>query len=155
MRIITGAMPFAAEFQPALKNHGRFLNVFDETDDGLFALDTNKNGLCVFSYASAGGIRCALHSAAVKLGVAPAALKPAVCVLWPMTFIDAPDSCLGISESAFDFDCCHKAGRKRKTISPALLASVGELFGEGASRALAAAAKNGLRRAQIPVGDGR
>lgn len=153
MRIITGAMPVAAAFQPALKIRGGFQNVFDETDDGLFALDTDANGLCVFAYASGGGIRCALHSAALLLGVSPVSLKPAVCVLWPMTFTDVPDSRLTISENAFDFDCCRKpGGKKRRTIAPALLESVADLFGEGAKKALVAAAKNGLRRARIPVG---
>lgn len=152
MRAMIGAMPAAAGFCPTLSAPDGFRNVFDEIEDGLFCIDTHENGLCVFAYRSRGHLRCALHSAAEKLGVPPATIKPSVCVLWPLMLSEPPGRLLSIADDALRFPCCGpRSGEGRRGVSEALLESVDALFGPAAGRELSRSARRGLCRTRISV----
>lgn len=156
MKAIIGVMPLLAEFCPALKARAGFANVFEEVDGGGYCIDTDEKGLCVFAYVSNRKIRCSVHSAARKLGLAPSALKPFVCTLWPLALSEAPGRCLSVCEDARSFHCCRGRGESRgKTVAGALLGGIGDLFGEAARREVIRASGRGLRRTVIHPGRGR
>ncbi len=149
---IIGMMPAAGRYRPSLLSaNGAPANVFEETDDGLISIDTDDEGLCVFAYEAGGGaLRCSLHSAALDLGLSPAAVKPSACTLWPLALGGADDRLLTICEDATDFHCCTDRPRGGgKTIAPALLESIEQLYGRDARRRLALAARSGQRRVAI------
>lgn len=150
MEAIIGAMPIAAEFCPTLESRDGFANVFDETEGGVFCIDTDENGLCVFAYRSARGVSCSLHSAALRLGTPPSSVKPSSCVLWPLSLSEPPGRWLSICDDALTFDCCKpRKGKRTRTVSASFIESVGEVFGTDARAKLTTAADKGLGRTRI------
>ncbi len=56
--------------------------------DRRYTIDKKENGDCFFTYRDSSGLlRCGIHSAALKLKVEPASLKPLPCSVWPVRFI--------------------------------------------------------------------
>ncbi len=132
MKTIIGALPLAAEFRPELSENG---NVFDEEEPGLFSIDKDDNGDCVFSYRSGGKMLCALHSAALKAGLPPHNLKPTSCTLWPLSLSEPPDAMLSICDDAYDFHCVNRCKKQAEAFAPALAASIKAIFGPEAQNA--------------------
>ena len=66
---IIRVLPEAAKFCPQLLVDGGYDNIFEEEEHGLFSIDTNEDGVCVFAYWSHDRIHCSLHTAAMNLGL--------------------------------------------------------------------------------------
>jgi hypothetical protein len=151
MRTIIGALPLAAEYCPWLKTRTGYENVFDETERGLFAIDTHDDGLCVFAYHCDSGIRCSLHTAAVQIGTSPHLVKPYACTLWPLVMREPPYAALSICDDAFRFPCNRTSRKKDDVISPEILYSIEMLLGADACAKIVKAASKGLRRTRVPL----
>ena len=149
MRTVIGMLPYAAEYCPSIREGGDYANIFEETEDGLYSLDTDEHGLCVLAYRSEAGVRCALHSAALCRGISPSSVKPLACTLWPLTLSEASNAHLAICGDALAFTCTRSRIRQRRAISPAILQTIGELFGEKARSEVSRAAAKGLRMVRI------
>lgn len=147
MNTIIGALPLAARYCPGLENEDGFDNVFDEVERGVFAIDTHENGLCVFAYQCHAGIRCALHSTALEIGLSPHLLKPSSCTLWPLVMRPPPDAALSICDDALQFPCNRKV--KAVRISPELLDSLEKLLGAAACGQILKGAQAGHKRVNI------
>jgi hypothetical protein len=123
---IVGFMREAARFCPGLRKARRYTNVFEKTPDGLFAIDTNDEGLCVFDYKSRGLVRCSLHTIEKRLGMPLGSIKPAVCILWPLTFADDGRT-LTLTTNALSYRCCTRRKRASQVLSPALASTIAHI----------------------------
>lgn len=140
---LTGMLAEAARFAPHLRSHGDLQHPFDRTDDGLFAMDTDEDGLCVAAYHDErGAVRCSLHSAALDMNLPPEQCKPQCCWLWPVSVARSPEGTyVSVSSDVYAFTC----NRRRRGRRPALHPDVAEIlrgaFGEqavtGVNKALA------------------
>jgi hypothetical protein len=144
MKTIIGALPLAAKYCPGLKDANGYDNVFDEVERGLFAIDTDENGLCVFAYLVHAKIRCSLHSAALQIGMSPHRLKPSACSFWPLVLRQPPDAAMSICADALQFPCNRKVAAG--TISPAILDSIERMLGVAACGQVVKAAQKGRKR---------
>ncbi|MGE5809043.1 MAG: hypothetical protein ACM32I_07950 [Nitrospirota bacterium] len=138
-------LPEAAKYCPHLLTAGGYDNVFEEEEPGLFSIDTNEDGLCLFAYRSDGEIRCSLHTVAATLGLPLEQVKPKVCLLWPMHFSDG-DEVLGIISDASRFSCNIRKAAGSRTLSPGFVEAIELVYGEGCGAQAKLAAENGQRR---------
>jgi hypothetical protein len=150
MQTIVGALPLAARHCLWLKGAKGFEYVFDEAECGVFAIDTHENGLCVFAYYGASGMRCSLHSVAEQAGIAPHLLKAYACTLRPLALQELPDTTLSICDDAFRFPCNRARKEKNGKISSGLLHSVEALLGVAACGRILKAANKGLSITRVP-----
>ena len=142
---IIRVLPEAAKYCPHLLTAGGYDNVFEEEEPGLFSIDTNEDGLCLFAYRSDGQIRCSLHTVALTLGLPLEQVKPKVCLLWPMHFSDG-DEVLGIINDALLFLCNTRKASGSRTLSPGFVEAIELVYGEGCGAQTKLAAENGERR---------
>ena len=142
---IIKVMPEAARFCPHLLTDGGYDNVFEEEDPGLFSLDTNENGLCLFAYWSRHRIHCSLHTVALALGVPLSEVKPKVCLLWPMHFSEG-DEVLAMINDAFLFNCNARKAPGSRSLSHGFIEAIELVYGEGCGTQVKQAAENGDRR---------
>ena len=126
---IIPVLPEAAKFCPHLKTEEGYANVFEETEDGLFSLDTHENGLCVFAYLNNGLIRCSLHSVEQNLKLPLGTVKPGVCILWPLTFSE-DGKYLTLHDSALACECSQPRKKPSDLVSPALLETIRHFGGD-------------------------
>ncbi|MBA4386821.1 MAG: hypothetical protein C0404_02500 [Verrucomicrobia bacterium] len=150
MKTIIGALPLAAKYCPWLKDENGFDNVFDETERGLFAIDTHDNGLCVFAYHCDSGIRCSLHSAALQIGMPPHLLKPFSCTLWPLVLREPPGAMLSITGEALQFPC-NRTRKGKPAISPEIIDSIRNLLGAAVCGRIMEAANKGIQKIRVPL----
>jgi len=122
-------LPEAAELCPHLKTEEGYANIFEETEDGLYSIDTHDDGLCGFAYRKEGLIRCSLHSIEIKLGLPLGAIKPEVCILWPLTFT-GDGKTLTLHDDALGCECSQPRKELSRTISPALQGTIRHFGGE-------------------------
>jgi len=149
MEAIVGVLPEVSRFCPDLSDGDDFQNVFEETDDGLVSLDTTEDGLCVFAYQSKGELRCGLHSAAEHLNVPVEQVKPAVCLLWPLSISDDEPARLSIADDALTFHCNTRSGAEETLTENALLATIEQVYGLSARTQVLEAEDNGCEQATI------
>ncbi len=119
LRRLTGLLPAAQRFAPQLKD----ANPFDPAGEGLYALDTDEDGLCVFAFRRGRGTLCALHAAGLELGLAPEQAKPNSCWLWPLAEGPGRPRVLTVVEDAWEHPC----NRRRAPGQPGLDAGVVEI----------------------------
>ena len=124
---IIPVLPEAAELCPHLKTEEGYASVFEEAEKGSYSIDTHENGLCVFAYKTNGLIRCSLHAVETKLGLPLGTVKPAVCILWPLTFSEKGDK-LTLHDDALGCSCSSPRKEPSIVISPDLLKTI-EHFG--------------------------
>src|SRR6185503_5049877 len=86
LKRIVSVLPEVSKYCPHLKTEDGYANVFEEAEKGQYALDTHEDGLCVFAYMNDGLVRCSLHRVETDLGLPLGSVKPAVCILFPLTF---------------------------------------------------------------------
>jgi hypothetical protein len=121
---IIPVLPEAAKLCPHLKTKGGYANVFEEAERGSYSIDTRENDLCVFAYKSDEGlIRCSLHTLEIKHGLPLGTIKPAVCILWPLTFSEKGDM-LTLHDDALACGCSSLRTKPSSKISPALLETI-------------------------------
>jgi len=145
---IIRVLPEAARFCPHLETGDGYDNIFDEVEPGLFAIDTDDEGLCLLAFRSGGKIRCSLHAAGAALGLPPEQVKPKACLLWPMNFSEGKEA-LSLVEDALAFRCnILRRGRSRH-LSPALVKAVDAVYGKGIGGLLEQEAARGALRAIV------
>ncbi|HHZ82572.1 MAG TPA: DUF3109 family protein [Nitrospirales bacterium] len=149
MEAIVGVLPEASKFCPDLKDGDGFQNVFEETDDGLVSLDTTEDGLCVFAYQSEDGIRCGLHSAAEDLQVPLEQVKPAVCILWPLSISDDEPRQLSIAEDALAFHCNTRCESNQSITQTSFMDTIEQVYGTDARMQIARADEAGCERIRL------
>jgi hypothetical protein len=142
---IIRCMPEAARFCPWLLTEGGYDNVFEPEEHGLFSIETNDDGLCVFAYWSGNRTHCSLHTVALTLGLPLEKVKPKVCLLWPMHFSDG-DEVLGMINDAFRFACNIRIAPGSRSMSPGFVEAIERVYGEGCGEQARQAAENGERR---------
>ena len=144
LKRIVNLLPEAARFCPRLKTKSGYDIIFDEIEPGLFALDTDEKGLCLLAYKSGGKIRCSLHSAALKLGLSPAKVKPQACLLWPLSASE-DNKFLSMGNDTLSFRCVTRRRKPSRAIAPSLLETIGEVYGRDFGARLARAAARGRK----------
>lgn len=121
-------LPEVAKLCPGLKTEDGYANVFEEAEKGHYSLDTHENDLCVFAFKEKGKIRCSLHAVETKLGMPLGTVKPAVCILWPLTFSEKGDV-LTLHDNALACECSSIREKPSNQISPDLLATIRHFSG--------------------------
>ncbi len=128
---LVGFMPEASAYTKNLKTGGSYSNVFDEEDEGLFSIETDDAGLCVFGYRAGGdGTFCSLHSAALKMDLKPEEVKPFDCMLWPLALTEEKPLTLTIDNDAFDFPCNKKRAPGALSLDSGVEDIIIRLYGE-------------------------
>ncbi|MFO8050060.1 MAG: hypothetical protein R6U29_13590 [Desulfosudaceae bacterium] len=148
---IIGWLPLAARFCPSLAAAGDYENVFEELGNGLYSIDTDEDGACVFAYRRGNGLACSLHSAAEELGRPVREVKPTACLLWPLAVLEGKHRVLSVQDDVFEFSCNHPAPGDDFSLCPAVAGNLAEVFGMEFTRQLRAAADQGLDRTEIPL----
>ncbi|MGI6459497.1 MAG: hypothetical protein ACOX5J_05280 [Candidatus Hydrogenedentales bacterium] len=100
-------LPEAAKFARRLLEDDGFIDPVERMPGVRPSLAVDAAERCVFSYkAPNGGRWCSLHSAALAHGLAPEAVKPLSCALWPLAICDEDDPpILTIQPEATRFVC--------------------------------------------------
>jgi hypothetical protein len=150
LRRIIPVLPGAARFCPHLYTDGGYDNIFDEVESGLFAIDTDDSGLCLFAFSLGGKVRCSLHAAGAALGLPPEMVKPKACLLWPMNFSEGKEV-LSLTSDALEFRCNTRRRRGSRDLSPAFVKAVESVYGKGVRRQLKQAAAKGVLRTTISL----
>ncbi len=127
---LIGLLPEAARLARHLKPNGQLDNPFDPVGDGLFAMDTDDDGLCTFAFQGPRReVLCSLHAAAEKLGLDPYQSKPFSCVLWPLAITEGEDRVLTVDGGAFGFPCNRRRDRSLPGLDPEIERIVLAAFG--------------------------
>ncbi len=150
LKRIIKVLPEAARYCPHLLTAGGYDNVFEEEEPGLFSIDTDEDGLCLFAYRSEHRVHCSLHTVAVELGLPLEQVKPKVCMLWPMHFSDG-DEVLGMINDAFLFSCNARKAPGSRSLSPGFVETIELVYGEGCGSQVKRAAENGERRTLLVI----
>jgi len=116
-------LPEAAKFCPHLKTKDGYDNVFEDGVNGLHAIETKEDGLCVFAFKTNGIIRCSLHAIEISHGLPRGSVKPQMCILWPLTFSEKGDV-LTLHDNALACECSSLRNTPSKEISPELLETI-------------------------------
>jgi len=145
LKRIIKILPEAAKYCPHLLTAGGYDNVFEEEEPGLFSIDTNEDGLCLFAYWSNGRTRCSLHTVAMTKRLPLEMVKPKVCILWPLHFSD-DDEVLALISDASVFNCNAKKTPGSRTLSSGFVEAIEQVYGEGCGAQVQHAAENGERR---------
>jgi Protein of unknown function (DUF3109) len=127
-----------SEFCPALKDGNKYVNPFEEDENNRYSVETKDDGYCIFSYFDkTAALKCAIHSAALKLDADPFFYKPLPCAIWPVTvFKEKDDRTIVCLDTETQSTCLKKKNNIDNTIDPALLKNLELLLGESLSRAL-------------------
>lgn len=131
LRRIAGMIPASSRFAPTLKDEdGEYENPFEPVERGLYALDTDEEGRCVFAYRdAAGAIRCSIHSAALEMGLEPYTTKPFACTLWPLALTEDDPPILTVQEDAYRFPCNRELPQPADALAPEVALIIERLFG--------------------------
>jgi hypothetical protein len=144
MKRIIRVLPEATKFCSHLETGDGYDNVFEAVGQGLFAIDTTEDGLCLFAFRSKNKIRCSLHAAAASLGLPLEQVKPKACLLWPIMFSEGKEL-LSLTEDALSFSCNSKRGKTSRRLSPSLLEAITLVYGSGMGSALEREARKSCR----------
>ena len=139
---LLGLIPECARFQPALLGPDGPENPFDDDDDdGLYGVDQDEDG-CVLSYPGPDGeSSCALHAAALTLGLDPLHHKPLACALWPLVIVEGRRVILGLDDEVFGFPCARLKERPDARLPDGFTRALRLIFGDAWLRELDAAAR--------------
>jgi len=154
MENIIGMMPAAARYCPQLAEHGGFRNVFEEVEPGLFSLETDEDGLCLFACTSGKRLQCSLHCAAVEAGMPLQAVKPESCLLWPLCLSEGEEPVLTVAEEALSFVCnrLREPDDNGHSLAREVLAILATVFGEKAAEEVNEAARKGWSQVKVRIG---
>ncbi len=136
--VVAGGIPAAGRWIRG-RDGDRLDNPFESLGDGLVALETDEDGLCVFAYRDrARRTLCSLHSAALAAGVPPLRMKPRCCHLWPLALTAGAEPVLTVMADAMDFPC-NRPRRAQKTLHKGIGDIIAAAFGEPFLRQLQSA----------------
>lgn len=106
MEIAAGVLPDCARYARHLMDDGELANPFEELPEGLYTVDENGEEGCAFSFRDARKRTwCAIHAAALDLGLSPWKTKPKMCTLWPLALSEGRRPVLTIDATAYRFPC--------------------------------------------------
>jgi len=148
MAAIIGCSRDIVGMYPHLRCGGELRNVFEEVEPGVFALDTDDDGLCVFAYRKRGKLLCCLHTVALALGLEVHLLKPAVCVFWPLAVAE-DGSAMTVHEDALSFPCNTAVSRSNGELDGTLARAIEVAFGRDARLTVEQAARRGRTRIEF------
>lgn len=151
MQSIIGCIPLATHFCSHLKSHHDYVNVFEEISSGLYSIDTNEEGTCVFAYFEGERIACSLHAAAEKLGIPFRKVKPESCLLWPLAIFEGESRILSIHDDIFEFSCNARNAKEIFSLCPSIADNIEKVFGIEFMKDLQDAANKGLHWTKIPL----
>jgi len=147
MECLLGLLPELARYCPHLEDGNGYVNVFDEAESGLYAVDTDESGLCVFAYRENGGTWCAVHSAALDVGFDLDEIKPWPCLLWPLTLVESSPLLLTVESDVFDYHCNRESPDPLNNRS--MKRHLASLLGEEKAQALLETRRQGKSRERI------
>ncbi len=145
---IIPVLPEAARFCPHLETGDGYDNLFDEVEPGLFAIDTDDDGLCLFAFRSGRKVQCSLHAAGSALGLPPEQVKPKACLLWPMNFSEGKEV-LSLVDDALTFRCNTLRRGRSRSLSPAFVNAVEAVYGKGVGKQLEQEVASGALRTEV------
>lgn len=148
---IIGCMPLAARFCSHLKSHYIYENVFEQISRGLYCIDTNEDGTCVFAYLEGNRIVCSLHTVAEQLGIPFRKGKPESCLLWPLAIFEGETRILSIHDDAFEFSCNTRNVKGRFSLCPSIAKNIERVFSVEFRNELQDAANKRLHWTSIPL----
>jgi len=151
MSKIVGIAPYIAKYCRYLRVEGGLDNVFDETEDGLYSIDTQTNGVCLFAYRQNGKILCGIHSAADFLRLNWYDVKPLSCVLWPLAISNDASPVISIDDSAGCFHCNTQVSDTSTHLDSSVLQILKNVVGDEPSSEIGHAANNGVHRMRVPL----
>ena len=147
--ILAHAPIVSALLRPEWRDRSRWFDLSEPEEDPELGTvirtavqGTEEDSGCVFLAHDARG--CALHRAALQHGVAPDAVKPLVCRLFPLTF---GDRLLGLSDDVAYYSCAEVAGGP--AVYRLMRGALAELFGPDLVRELDRAERQVLGRADV------
>lgn len=144
IRNIVSLLKDASDFAPHLRSEEDWADLFDPVENDLCALETDEDGLCVFAFGNKNQVRCSLHAAAMRLDLHPYQMKPKVCSLWPVAWVEGERPLITIQDDAFTFPCNQVKDPKEKTLCPAIAETIQSIFGQEFYKALCQLAKENL-----------
>ena len=145
---IIDILPEAALVCAHLEHDGEYDNVFEEVGPGVYAIDTDEDGLCLFAYRSNGKVRCSLHSAARKLELPLKKVKPKACLLWPISFAEG-DEVLSLTDNPFSFKCNTRRTHHRRRMSSSFVEAISHVYGEDLRDQLVKEAAKGAKQVSL------
>ncbi len=129
---LVGLLPAAARYAVALRGPDGLDNPFEPLGGGLWAIDTDEDGLCVLAYRDrSGATRCSLHSAALEAGLDPLAHKPLSCALWPVAVSEDDPPVLTVADDATELPCCRPRRSLPTRLDEGLAGNLLVQFGRG------------------------
>jgi len=127
---VAGLMPAAARYVPHLNRDDTLDNPFDPVGRGEYVLDTDSEGTCVFAYRDRhGATLCAIHSAALDLGLDPFKMKPAACALWPLALSEDRPPVLTVQDGVYEFPCNRRRSRGARRLDAGVAGLIRAVFG--------------------------
>ena len=129
IRRIDSLLPQIVRHRRALRTGpNEYRDVFRDADDDVMVIDTGAESTCPFLVRSSG--RCAIHAAAIDLGLEPFRTKPLLCAAWPLAVqpIGPQRILLSADDTASQFPCTKKVWSRR--IRPEVYDIVTRLFGD-------------------------
>ncbi len=147
MECLLGFLPELAGYCPHLEDGDGYVNVFDEAENGLYAVDTDESGLCAFAYRENRGTWCAVHSAALDNGFDLDEIKPLPCLLWPVTLVETSPLLLTVESDVFSYHCNRESPDPLNNRS--MKRHLASLLGKENARALWEARRQGKSRERI------
>jgi hypothetical protein len=126
---IVGYIPEASKFAYELRCDAGFENIFEETDDNLYLIDSDGNDLCVFAYPDPqSNVLCSLHTVALEMDLSPGEVKPRSCIIWPLAVSESSPVTLSIADDAFGFPCNKK--KDAGLLDPGIACIIKDVYGE-------------------------
>lgn len=126
---IIGSVPMASRYSKHLKSDGNLENIFDEITPNLYSFDMTSNGHCAFAYVNNRRIRCSLHSSALDMEIPLYAIKPQVCLLWPLSLSLEKPAILSVDEDAYNFNCNSEKENMMSSLCPSISNIIQTVFG--------------------------
>jgi len=148
---IVGIIPYVVKYCRHLLVEGRLDNVFDESEDGLYSIDTHTNGLCVFAYRENSRILCGIHSAADILGLNWYELKPFSCVLWPLAISKDSSPVILVDGSAGCFHCNSEVSDGSLRLDSSVIQILKKVVGNETAAYIDHVANKGCHHTKIPL----
>lgn len=148
---IVGYIPNTIQFCPHLESSNGYKNVFENISNGLYCIDTDEDGLCVFAYFKSRKMLCSLHTVSKKLGIPFSSIKPISCILWPLAIFESDTRILSIQDDVFEFKCNKHRRLDKLSLSPSIARNVEILFGRSFRQELEKATNRGMRWPRITL----
>jgi len=137
-----GVLPQASQYAVQLREGDDWVNPFEPVGGRLYALETLEDGRCMYSYRGPRGETwCAIHSAALDLGLDPWTTKPKSCLLWPLALSTGRPPVLSIQDDARRFPCNTRNRHDARAIDPGIGDLLARAFGDEFRRQVEAAAE--------------